>query len=84
MRRSKASEKALSARSMLPEAQRGYLVPVGSEAAHALAEKIRLLAALPDARRGPGRGNRRRVEERYSFAALCAAYREVYHAALCA
>jgi glycosyltransferase involved in cell wall biosynthesis len=70
-------------RSMLPEAQGGYLVPVGPEAAGGLAEKIRLLAALPDVRRGLGHENRRRVEERYSFAAMCSAYRGIYHAALC-
>ncbi|HYG61921.1 MAG TPA: glycosyltransferase [Thermoanaerobaculia bacterium] len=70
-------------RAMLPVGQEHYVVPPGPEAAAALGEGIRKLAADPAIRRRIGSANRRRVETRYSFDSMCAAYREVYHAALC-
>jgi glycosyltransferase involved in cell wall biosynthesis len=71
-------------RAILPSRQGDLLVPLGPEAPRELAERIGSLAADPGARRRLGYANRRRVETRYSFNAMCAAYREVYHAALCA
>jgi glycosyltransferase involved in cell wall biosynthesis len=42
------------------------------------------LAGDPDLRRQLGDLNRKRVEERYSFEALCSAYRELYESVLVA
>jgi glycosyltransferase involved in cell wall biosynthesis len=73
-------------RIMLPPEQGDLLVPVGPEAglsaAGALAARLSALATDPDRRRRLGEANRRRVEERFSFAGMCQAYLEVYHSAL--
>jgi glycosyltransferase involved in cell wall biosynthesis len=62
-------------RAMLPPEQAPFL---GPDLAGPLAE----LARSPKLRRQLGILNRRRVEERYSFEALCAAYRELYESVL--
>lgn len=62
-------------RAMLPPEQAPFL---GDELAGPLAE----LARSPGLRRQLGGLNRKRAEERYSFEALCAAYRELYESVL--
>lgn len=62
-------------RAMLPPEQAPFL---GADLAGPLAE----LARSPDLRRHLGALNRKRAEERYSFEALCAAYRELYESVL--
>jgi L-malate glycosyltransferase len=62
-------------RAMLPAEQAPYL---GADLAGPLAE----LARAPDLRRQLGVLNRKRAEERYSFGALCAAYRGMYESVL--
>ena len=62
-------------RAMLPPEQAPFL---GADLAGPLAE----LARSPDLRRHLGDLNRKRAEERYSFEALCAAYRELYASVL--
>lgn len=62
-------------RAMLPPEQAPYL---GADLAGPLAE----LARAPGLRRQLGDLNRKRAEERYSFGALCAAYRELYQSVL--
>jgi L-malate glycosyltransferase len=70
-------------RFMLPAEQAPFLVPVrGAGTAAALGGRIAALARDPEARRRLGALNRRRAEERFAFAAMCAAYREVYESAL--
>jgi glycosyltransferase involved in cell wall biosynthesis len=70
-------------RSMLPDEQAPFLVPVdGAGTALALGERIASLARDPETRRRLGRLNRRRAEERFAFDAMCSAYREVYASAL--
>lgn len=70
-------------RSMLPEAQGPFVVPLAErESAWPLAEALdRLLDAAP-LRTSLGAANRRRVEESFSFERMLTAYREVYRAAL--
>ena len=62
-------------RTMLPPEQSPFLGPD-------LASGIARLAADPGLRRQLGDLNRRRVEERYSFEMVCAAYRELYESVL--
>lgn len=62
-------------RAMLPPEQAPFL---GADLAGPLAE----LARSPDLRRQLGMLNRKRAEERYSFGALCAEYRELYESVL--
>jgi len=62
-------------RTMLPPEQAPFL---GADLSSPLAE----LARAPDLRRQLGVLNRKRAEERYSFGALCAAYRELYESVL--
>jgi glycosyltransferase involved in cell wall biosynthesis len=69
-------------RAMLPPEQAPFLVPPDSGAAVALGGRIADLARAPDLRRLLGSRNRMRAEERYSFAAMCAHYREVYGSVL--
>jgi glycosyltransferase involved in cell wall biosynthesis len=60
---------------MLPPEQASFL---GADLAGRIAE----LARDPDLRRQLGVLNRKRVEERYSFEAVCAAYRAMYQSVL--
>ena len=70
-------------RAMLPAEELPFLVPVnGAGTAGALGGRIAALAHDPQIRRRLGDLNRRRAEERFAFAAMCAAYREVYESAL--
>ncbi len=69
-------------RVMLPPEQAPFLVAPDPAAAAGLASGIADLAGAPALRRQLGAFNRQRVEERYSFAAMAAAYREVYEAVL--
>jgi glycosyltransferase involved in cell wall biosynthesis len=62
-------------RAMLPPEQGSFL---GHDLAGALAE----LACMPALRRQLGGLNRKRADERYSFSALCTAYRELYESVL--
>ena len=62
-------------RAMLPPELAPFL---GADLAGPLAE----LARMPALRRQLGDLNRKRAEERYSFGALCAAYRELYQSVL--
>ena len=69
-------------RAMLPPEQARFVVPPDPAAAEGLAGRIAELARSPDLRWQLGALNRKRVEERYSAAAMCAAYREVYESTL--
>jgi glycosyltransferase involved in cell wall biosynthesis len=70
-------------RAMLPAEQLPFLAPLdGGGTAGALGGRIAALARDPEIRRRLGTLNRRRAEERFAFAAMCAAYREVYESAL--
>lgn len=69
-------------RAMLPPEQARFVVPPDPAAAAGLAGRIADLVRSPDLRRQLGALNRKRVEERYSADAMCAAYREVYEATL--
>lgn len=69
-------------RAMLPPEQARFLVASNPAAAEGLGDRIAELARNPDLRRQLGALNRKRVEERYSFAALCAAYRDLYESVL--
>ncbi|HEX9942576.1 MAG TPA: glycosyltransferase [Thermoanaerobaculia bacterium] len=72
-------------RAMLPAEQAPFLVPIdGAGTAGALGGRIAALAADAEARRRLGRLNRRRAEESFAFEGMCAAYREIYEAALTA
>jgi glycosyltransferase involved in cell wall biosynthesis len=71
-------------KAILPPDQAEFLAPPDGEAAGALARAISRLAGDPAARRRLGAANRRRVEEGFTFEAMCAAYREIYHSALTA
>jgi glycosyltransferase involved in cell wall biosynthesis len=65
-------------RAILPPEQSAFVVPPGRAAAGALGRKLADLAGSPELRRQLGALNRKRAEERYSFATMCAAYRQVY------
>ena len=69
-------------RAMLPPEQAPFLVAPGPDAAAGLAAGIAELARDPGLRGRLGALNRQRVEERYSFDAMSAAYREVYSSVL--
>jgi len=70
-------------RSMLPDEQSPFLVPVdGADTAAVLGERIASLARDAEARRRLGRLNRLRAEERFAFERMCTSYREVYDSAL--
>jgi glycosyltransferase involved in cell wall biosynthesis len=70
-------------RAMLPPEQASFLVPVdGAGTAGALGVRIAALARDPQARRVLGDLNRHRAEERFAFAAMASAYRELYESAL--
>lgn len=69
-------------RTMLSPEQAPFLVPPNSAAAVGLGGRIADLAGAPDLRRLLGSRNRTRAEERYSFAAMCARYRDVYGSVL--
>lgn len=70
---------------VLPPGQRPFLVPLTAAGVEReLAARITRLAADPAVRHDLGQANRQRVEESYTAEAMCAAYRELYHAALCA
>jgi glycosyltransferase involved in cell wall biosynthesis len=70
-------------RSMLPDEQSPFLVPVnGAGTAPALGERIAALARDAEGRRRLGRLNRLRAEERFAFERMCTSYREVYDSAL--
>jgi len=72
-------------RAVLPGEQHPWLVPLaGGATAGALADRLRALLADRAGRDRLGRLNRRRVEERYTFAGMLEAYREVYWGALMA
>lgn len=68
-------------RTVLPSEQAESLVPLADGD---LSRPLSLLLGDRDGRERLGRLNRRRVEERFTFDAMCAAYREVYDSALCA
>lgn len=70
---------------VLPSPQAAHLVGLDDEPV-LVAELARQIAAVlrdPAGRRRLGQANRARVEERFSFERTLAAYREVYHEALC-
>lgn len=69
-------------RSMLPPDQSPFLVAPDASAAAGLADRIAGLASSPDLRRRLGALNRKRAEERYSFDAMCARYRDLYESVL--
>jgi glycosyltransferase involved in cell wall biosynthesis len=71
-------------RAVLPAGQEPFLVPLTEEAPENLAAALDRLARDPEERRRLGRLNRRRVEERFSFAAMLSAYRDAYQSVLCA
>jgi L-malate glycosyltransferase len=71
-------------RTVLPAEQEAWMVPLAGEATHAaVAARLAGLARDPGTRRRLGGLNRRQVEERFSFQAMLAAYRAVYHEVLC-
>ena len=70
-------------RSMLPEAQGPFVVPLAErESAWPLAEKLTAMLADAPLRAELGAANRARVAERYTFERMLAAYREEYERAL--
>lgn len=70
-------------RGILPDEQGVHVVPVEErESAWPLAEKMTELLRDGAQRRELGRLNRARIEERFTFERMLAAYREVYTAAL--
>jgi len=70
-------------RAMLPEAQGEFVLPLEEhETAWPLAEKLTELLKDEKKRAEFGAANRARVEQRYTFAAMLAAYREEYERAL--
>jgi glycosyltransferase involved in cell wall biosynthesis len=72
-------------RAMLPAEQAPWIVPLdGDGTARNLAARMAGLARDPGLRERLGTLNRRRAEERFGFAGMCAAYRSVYEAALVA
>lgn len=72
-------------RAMLPSEQSAHLVPLaGEDTSAALARHLSALLRDPAGRQRLGRLNRHRAEERFTFEGMAAAYREVYHSALCA
>ncbi|MEO6193151.1 MAG: glycosyltransferase family 4 protein, partial [Thermoanaerobaculia bacterium] len=69
-------------RAMLPVEQAPFLVTLeGANTAPALGGRIAALASNPETRRRLGDLNRRRAEDRFAFATMCSAYREVYESA---
>ncbi len=71
-------------RAVLPAEQEPWLVPLEGEATRtAFSRGLAELARDPGARQRLGELNRRRAEERFSLAAMLAAYREIYHEVLC-
>jgi L-malate glycosyltransferase len=72
-------------RAMLPPEQEPWLAALeGAGTARQIAEKLARLAGDPGLRKRLGALNRRRAEERFGFAGMCAAYRSVYEGALLA
>ncbi|MES1244727.1 MAG: glycosyltransferase [Acidobacteriota bacterium] len=72
-------------RGVLPSEQAVHLVPLAEEDVTAVfARHLGALLRDPEGRQRLARANRRRVEERFTFERMLAAYREVYHSALCA
>jgi len=70
-------------RTILPEAQGEYVLPLDRlETAEPLAQKLIELAQDGSKRSALGAANRKRVEERYGFETMLAAYREEYERAL--
>jgi len=70
-------------RAILPEAQGEYVLPLDRlETAEPLAQKLIELAQDGSKRSALGAANRKRVEERYGFETMLAAYREEYERAL--
>jgi glycosyltransferase involved in cell wall biosynthesis len=73
-------------KAVLPAEQERWMVPLGPDEATtvtALGARLAGLARDPETRQRLGALNRRRVEERFSFEAMLAAYREIYHEVLC-
>lgn len=73
-------------RAVLPAEQEPWLVALGGlddDARTAFCRALAGLAREPGTCRRLGELNRRRVEERFSFAAMLSAYREIYHEVLC-
>jgi glycosyltransferase involved in cell wall biosynthesis len=69
---------------VLSAEQQPWLVPLDGEATAApLAERLGALVRDPGLRQRLGEGNRRQVEERFSFETMLTAYREIYHEVLC-
>jgi glycosyltransferase involved in cell wall biosynthesis len=72
-------------RRVLPSEQSAHLIPLAEEdVSAALGRHLGALLRDPEGRQRLARINRRRVEERFTFERMLAAYREVYHSALCA
>ncbi len=72
-------------RNVLPSEQSAHLVALAEDDLPAvLCRHLGALLHDPDGRQRLGRANRRRVEERFTFERMLDAYRQVYHAALCA
>jgi len=70
-------------RAILPEAQGEFVLPLGQlDTAEPLAKKLSELARDGARCAALGAANRRRVEERYGFETMLAAYREEYERAL--
>ena len=70
-------------RAILPEAQGQYVLPLeGLETAEPLAQKLVELARDGAKRATLGAANRKRVEERFAFETMLAAYREEFERAL--
>lgn len=65
---------------MLPEEQRPFVIPKDEESE--LGSGLARLHAEPELRARLGRVNRARVEERYTFEGMLAAYRELYETTL--
>lgn len=72
-------------RNVLPSEQTVHLVPLAEDdVALTLGRHLGALLRDPEGRQRLALGNRRRVEERFTFERMLDAYRQVYHSALCA
>lgn len=69
-------------RIVLAPDQEDFLTPPDRQAVAALARGIARLASHPAARRQFGKINRQRIQESYTFEAMCMAYGEVYESAI--
>lgn len=69
-------------RAMLPPEQHPFLVSLGGDAVHHLAERLRRLCDAPELARRLGQDNRRHVAQHYDFSVMVGKYRDIYESIL--